>query len=73
MTTLDRAPTTGAGDEDALPEPAEDTAYVPNPELLEETWELYALRYLERAGSTMEGMHDLLWALVNMKEFIVNH
>jgi polyphosphate kinase len=50
MTTLDRAPATGAGDEDGLPEPAEETAYVPNPELLEEIAK-HEDRFLDREVS----------------------
>jgi hypothetical protein len=32
-----------------------------------------AKEYLESAKSTKEGMTDLLWALMNTKEFILNH
>jgi len=29
--------------------------------------------YIEGAGDTSQGLRDLLWALLNTKEFIVNH
>jgi hypothetical protein len=30
-------------------------------------------RHLEKAGDKVEGVRSLLWALLNTKEFIVNH
>ncbi|MBI1313337.1 DUF1549 domain-containing protein [bacterium] len=30
-------------------------------------------QHLKRAGDTMEGLHDLLWALLNTREFLTNH
>lgn len=32
-----------------------------------------AEQHLEQAESTLDGLRDLLWALINTKEFIVNH
>jgi hypothetical protein len=32
-----------------------------------------AARHLQQSGSVAEGVRDLLWALVNTKEFILNH
>jgi hypothetical protein len=29
--------------------------------------------HLERVGDSMEGLHELLWALLNTREFITNH
>jgi hypothetical protein len=29
--------------------------------------------HLERVGDPIEGLHELLWALLNMREFITNH
>jgi hypothetical protein len=29
--------------------------------------------HLERVGDTIEGLHELLWALLNTREFITNH
>jgi hypothetical protein len=31
------------------------------------------LAHFERVGNTNEGLHELLWALLNMREFITNH
>ena len=40
------------------------------PSLSEET---RAMKHLQEAKSIQEGMEDLLWALMNTKEFILNH
>lgn len=40
----------------------------PKPEEMERS-----VAYLSEAGDTVEGVRDLLWALLNTKEFIVNH
>jgi hypothetical protein len=31
------------------------------------------LAHFERVGNAHEGLHELLWALLNMREFITNH
>jgi hypothetical protein len=33
----------------------------------------YALEHLRQSESMASGMEDLLWALVNTKEFLLNH
>jgi hypothetical protein len=32
-----------------------------------------ARRHFADAGSTAEALHDLMWALLNSKEFLLNH
>jgi hypothetical protein len=34
---------------------------------------LRAVKHIDNAGSVTEGMRDLLWVLLNTKEFILNH
>ena len=32
-----------------------------------------SLQYLKSTGTLKEGLHDLLWVLLNTQEFITNH